>query len=166
METFWRFLFTPSPTLKSESVILGLVNDSDFECELFRQEFDIMKPLDDVAFSLGLSEQQGRRFVEANIDSSFALACLKNFLDTLKPNQRVVIRNVVTKDQSDLIRQFGGHVVDLSTQVIHEQRIPSRVMVDAYEFTIPTCMVTAESDCILPGGSVLDVIAYLNSTSK
>ena len=175
MFSFWDKLFRPVPVLTPKKVILGLVGNVVIDGRnMFDELYDIEKPLRDVARLLGYGHddddddlEEVQKFVDANINSSFALACLRRYLDTVGHSKKVLIFRVKTKDQHDLIKQFGGHTIDISHHKDESYYKGSRVKVDGYEFELPPCLVTAEADHTFPVGCrTSDIVDYVNTEMK
>ncbi len=171
--SLWEKWFPPILTPKK--VILGLVGNVVIDGRnMFDEFYDIEKPLRDVARLLGYENvddkndlEEVQKFVDANINSNFALACLRRYLDTVGHSKKVVIFRVKTKDQYDLIKQFGGHTIDISHHKNEADNKSSRVTVNGYEFELPPCLVTAEADHTFPiGCRTSDIVDYINTEMK
>jgi len=144
MEWFFSF-FKPKRGLEGVSVICGLhdrnisndwsrsVNTSSFDLL-----YDINTPLHEAIDESDLDLDQGEldEFIRLNQSSVLVLDKLEEFLTSVAKNQSIVITQVNTKEQADLIRKYGGFVIDISYPG-PGSKLPETIKVGKYQLQTP-----------------------------
>jgi hypothetical protein len=101
--------------------------------------------------------------VSLNADTLYVLSKLEEFLNTVGPQDSAIIGQVTTEKQANMIRKYGGVVIDISSTP------PSLVQVikeDSYSLVVPSIGVQVTADFVMPQASVKDIIQKLNEVNS
>lgn len=166
------------PRLNKGKLIVGICDvesrmamdavEIELRCSHFKRHYDIEGPLEKLAQEkFGWKEvhedERTYKFVSLNADTLYVLSKLEEFLNTVGPQDSAIIGQVTTEKQANMIRKYGGVVIDISSTP------PSLVQVikeDSYSLVVPSIGVQVTADFVMPQASVKDIIQKLNEVNS
>jgi hypothetical protein len=174
MDFIKSWFSSTTPSLLPGRVIVGLRDNNNpilhehatvesLRLKYFKDWYDIESPLLAEADSLGYGELSDdvrtMNFCEANQDSTYLLSELETYLQSDSLSSTLV-SYVQTKKQSDLIRKYGGLVIDISTE---KDEYDDFTTINSHVLIIPKSKVTSEWDVKVPGAKIPEMIKAINS---
>ncbi len=162
-----------------KGVILGIVDRqsrlvTDFtelalRDQYFIKSYDVESPLESVAMKQGYGEvmEDGYTydFVSRNIDSPLVCKKLEQFLQSVGKEESALIGQVSNEVQIEVIRRYGGIVIDISSPV--NRPLISSVEVEGHVLEFPLVHPSLlKVDAVIPCATVDQVLTKIYELQK